>query len=232
MLPLSLEAPNGIQNDVMSWVWASGGSMLKDGKPDLTNDDVRRGRLHQGALRRRRVAPGSLTMKEQDKVEEFTNGRVGMMIDSLAHINLIRESNPDLNFCISAIPADDGYDGERGIPYASWGIGVAENSEHKAEAFKLVEFLMSEEVNSELSTWPTPSRATRSVPDFVEDDELFKKAFEIYQSGYPANEFTGLPVAEELMRQFDERVPEDARRPADRRRDARRGPGTWSDREF
>ncbi len=33
-------------------------------------------------------------MKEQDKVEEFTNGRVGMMIDSLAHINLIRESNP------------------------------------------------------------------------------------------------------------------------------------------
>ncbi len=32
------------------------------------------------------IAPGSFTMKEQDKVEEFTNGRVGMMIDSLAHI--------------------------------------------------------------------------------------------------------------------------------------------------
>jgi len=40
VLPLSLEAPNGVQNDVMSWVWASGGSMLKDGQPDLTNDDV------------------------------------------------------------------------------------------------------------------------------------------------------------------------------------------------
>ena len=40
VLPLSPEAPNGIQNDVMSWVWASGGSMLKDGKPDLTNDEV------------------------------------------------------------------------------------------------------------------------------------------------------------------------------------------------
>ncbi len=38
IIPLSLEAPNGIQNDLMSWVWASGGSMLKDGKPDLTND--------------------------------------------------------------------------------------------------------------------------------------------------------------------------------------------------
>jgi hypothetical protein len=30
-------------------------------------------------------------MKEHDKVEEFTNGRVGMMFDTLAHINLIRE---------------------------------------------------------------------------------------------------------------------------------------------
>jgi multiple sugar transport system substrate-binding protein len=42
-----------------------------------------------------------------------------------------------------------------------------------------------------------------AVPDFVEDDELMAKAFEIYQDGYPANEFTGLPVAEELMRQMN-----------------------------
>jgi len=37
-------------------------------------------------------------MKEQDKVEEFTNGRVGMMIDSLAHVTTIRDANPDLKF--------------------------------------------------------------------------------------------------------------------------------------
>ena len=208
VLPLSLEAPNGVQNDVMSWVWASGGSMLKDGQPDLTNDDVTSavdfigGMWDDGS-----IASGSFTMKEQDKVEEFTNGRVGMMIDSLAHINLIRETNPDLQFSISALPAEDGYDGERGIPYASWGIGVAENSEHKEAAFKLVEFLMSEQTNSELSTMANafPGNST-SVPGFVEDDELFAQAFEIYQAGYPANEFTGLPVAEELMRQLGEQL--------------------------
>jgi multiple sugar transport system substrate-binding protein len=44
------------------------------------------------------------------------------------------------------------------------------------------------------------------VPDFVNDDELFKTAFDIYQAGYPANEFTGLPVAEELMRQLGEQL--------------------------
>ena len=206
VLPLSLEAPNGIQNDVMSWNWASGGTMLKDGKPDVTNADVAETVEYVKSLWDAGViAPGSFTMKEQDKVEEFSNGRVGMMIDSLAHVNLIRESNPDLNFSISAIPAEDDYTGERGIPYASWGIGIAENSEHKAEAFKLVEFLMSEDVNSELSTMANafPGNTT-SVPDFVKDDELFSTAFEIYKSGYPANEFTGLPVAEQLMRDFGE----------------------------
>ncbi|MBN9239537.1 MAG: sugar ABC transporter substrate-binding protein [Micrococcales bacterium 70-64] len=206
VLPLSLEAPNGIQNDVMSWNWASGGSMLTaDGKPDLTNSDVEgtvdyvKGLWDDGV-----IAPGSFTMKEQDKVEEFTNGRVGMMIDSLSHINLIQENNPDLKFDISAIPAEDGYEGARGIPYASWGIGVSDSSEHKAEALKLVQFLMSTDVNSQLSTIANAFPGNKqSTPEFGDGKELFEKAFEIYKSGYPANEFTGLPVAEDLMRQFD-----------------------------
>jgi multiple sugar transport system substrate-binding protein len=206
VLPLSLEAPNGIQNDVMSWNWASGGSMLDEsGLPDLTNADVvSTVEFVQGLWDDGVIAPGSFTMKEQDKVEEFTNGRVGMMVDSLSHINLIQESNPDLNFDIAAIPAEDGYEGERGIPYASWGIGVADGSENQEEALKLVEFLMSTEVNSELSTIANAFPGnTDSAPEFGEGKELFEKAFEIYQSGYPANEFTGLPVAEDLMRQFD-----------------------------
>lgn len=206
VMPLSLEAPNGVQNDVMSWAWASGQSMLKDGKPDLTSPEITgtvdyvKGLWDAGA-----IAPGSFTMKEQDKVEEFTNGRVGMMIDSLAHITAIREKNPNLKFSISAVPAADGFSGKRGIPYASWGIGVAENSQHKAEAFKLIQFLMSEKINGELATtanaFPGNKNAT---PDFTGKDELFKTAFDVYKSGYPANEFVGLPVAEQLMRSFAE----------------------------
>ncbi|MFN4115869.1 MAG: extracellular solute-binding protein [Inhella sp.] len=86
VLPLSLEAPNGVQNDVMSWVWASGGSMLKDGQPDLTNDDVTSavdfigGMWDDGS-----IASGSFTMKEQDKVlttlERLRLLGVGLAID-------------------------------------------------------------------------------------------------------------------------------------------------------
>lgn len=207
VLPLSMELPNGIQNDVMSWVWASGGSMLKDGMPSLVdNEDVASAmeyikELYDAGV----IAPGAFTMREQDKVEEFTNGRVGMMVDTLAHINLIRERNPDLNFAITALPAVDGYTGPRGLPYASWGIGIAENSEHKEEAWKLIEFLMSAETNSKLSSIANAFPGNiNSTPDFVLTDELFAAAFEVFQTGYLANEFVGLPEAENLMRLFDE----------------------------
>lgn len=209
ILPLSMEQPNGIQNDVMAWVWAAGGSMLKDGQPNLVgNEDIRSAmEFIKGMYDAGLIAPGAFSMREQDKVEEFTNGRVGMMVDSLAHINLIRERNPELNFAITALPATDDYTGPRGLPYASWGIGVADNSEHKAEAWKLIEFLMSQEVNSKLSSIANAFPGNvNSTPDFVTEDALFAEAFEVFQSGYLANEFVGLPVAENLMREFDEQL--------------------------
>ncbi|MBN8593487.1 MAG: sugar ABC transporter substrate-binding protein [Anaerolineae bacterium] len=207
VLPLSMEQPNGIQNDVMSWVWASGGSMLANGQPNLVGnaDVISAVEFIKGMYDAGVIAPGAFSLREQDKVEEFTNGRVGMMISSLAHINLIRERNPELNFAISALPAADGYEGPRGLPYASWGIGVAQNSEHQAEAWKLVAFLMSAETNSRLSSIANAFPGNvKSTPDFVQTDELFAAAFDVFLNGYLANEFTGLPVAEQLMREFNE----------------------------
>lgn len=206
-LPLSLEQPNGVQNDVMSWVWASGGSMMKDGLPNLVGNELLADTMAyiKGLYDAGVIAPGTFSMREQDKVEEFVNGRVAMVINTLAHFNLIRDRNPDLNFDITALPAVEGYDGPRGLPYATWGIGIGSNSEHQAEAWKLVEFLMSESANSKLSSIANAFPGNvNSKPDFIETDPLFEKAFDVFQTGYLANEFTGLPVAEELMALFDE----------------------------
>ncbi|MFC5501914.1 ABC transporter substrate-binding protein [Lysinimonas soli] len=205
ILPLGTTNPNGVQNDIMSWLWASGGSMLKNGQPDLTNSKVADTVNFVKSLSdAKAIAAGAATLQETDKVTQFTNGQVGMMIDSLAHIDTIKKANPNLKFSISAIPAADGYSGKRGIPYASWGIGVSNKSEHKAEAWKLVEFLMSKKTNSTVSTLAHgfPGNTT-STPDFSGSDPLYAQAFKIYQAGYPANEFVGLPVADQLMRDFD-----------------------------
>ncbi|MET0423411.1 MAG: sugar ABC transporter substrate-binding protein [Actinoplanes sp.] len=207
-LPLDTAVPNGIQNDVMSWLWASGGTMLQDGKPNLTSAPVKSTVEYVKSLNDAGViAPGSLTMKEQDKVEKFTNGQVGMMIDSLAHINLIKKSKPDLKFEVAAIPAEDSFTGKRGLPYASWGIGISNSTKHKAEAFKLVSYLMEKQTNAKLSTIANGFPGNKNAePDFTGTDPGFKAAFDIYQQGYPANEFVGLPKSEDLMRSFDEQL--------------------------
>src|SRR5690606_31908482 len=75
VLPLSLEQPNGIQNDVMSWVWASGGSMMADGLPNLVDNEAVRSAVEfiKGLYDAGVIAPGAFSLREQDKVEEFTN---------------------------------------------------------------------------------------------------------------------------------------------------------------
>ncbi len=207
-LPLALQLPNGVQNDVMSWVWAAGKSMLKDGQPDLTNPAVISTLNYIDSMYKAGVvAPGAFSMLEQDKLESFVNGRVGMMISSLAMVNMMRERNPSTKFDISALPAPDGYTGKRGLPYAAWGIGIAEKSKHKAEAWKLVSYLMSPEVNGKLVTLAHAFPGNvNAKPAYITSDAIYAKAFQIFKSGYLANEFTGLPVAEQLMREFDEQI--------------------------
>ena len=86
-------------------------------------------------------------------------------------------------------------------------MGVSASSEHPAEAAKLVSFLMSADTNSKLSTLANAFPGnTASTPDFSDSDPLYQEAFDIYSAGYPANEFVGLPVAEQLMRDFDEQL--------------------------
>ncbi|RUZ13785.1 extracellular solute-binding protein, partial [Mesorhizobium sp. M7A.F.Ca.CA.001.09.1.1] len=139
-----------------------------------------------------------------EKVEEFVNNRVGMMIDSLAHVNLIRKRNPKLNFDLIPVPVVENYTGKRGLPYASWGIGISAASKHQEEAWKLVQYLMSEKVNAKLVSLANAFPGNvNAKPDFVTSDKAFGKAFEIFKTGHLANEFTGLPVAEDLMTQFD-----------------------------
>ena len=142
--------------------------MLKNGQPDLKNAKVKALNSYiKNIWDAKAITPGAFTLKEQDKVEEFTNGRVGMMIDTLSHVTLIQKNNPKLKFNISPLP--------------------------------------SEETNAKLAAIARAFPGnTKSVPDFVNSDAISKKAFEIYTQGYPANEFTGLPVAEELMRLYGE----------------------------
>ncbi|MDF2990385.1 MAG: carbohydrate-binding protein [Microbacterium sp.] len=203
-LPINVQSPAGF--DSQSWLWSSGDRMLKDRQANFETPEVAdwltflKGQYDAGY-----VTPGAFTQQEQQKVEEFTAGRNAFMIGSLAHIAGIRESNPDLNFSIASVPSKSGT--SSGIAGASWGLGIAENSEHKAEAWKLVQWLVSKDVNSELATEATgfPGNAS-SKPGFVDGDELYQKAFDVYSNSEFVTELEGLPRALDLNRNLNENL--------------------------
>lgn len=206
---LDTATPNGIQNCVMAWLWASGGSMIKDGLPNLEgNTEVADVVNHVKALFDAGVVtPGAYSLDEATMVEEFANGRVAFIFDTLAHLNMIKETSPDMEFTYMSVPVKDGYEGDKGMCVANWGIGIAENCENKTEAMQFVEYLMSAEVNAKIAVAANAfPGSTTAEPDYSAADPLFIEAFEAYKACYAANEFTGLPTAEELMRQFDEEL--------------------------
>ena len=208
-IPLSTEAPNGIQNQFSSWLWASGGNLLQDGKPALTDNDKLAQLVDMVKTMKDKgyLSDGAEAMKEQDMVNEFENGRLAFMVDGISHLTTIKTESPDLNFTFAKMPVMDDYTDKSGMDGANWGIGIAENCENKEAAMQFVEYLMSPEVNAKLAQLANafPGNST-AEPDYSSNDELFQKAFEIFGEGYAINEFTGAPTAEDLMRSMNEQL--------------------------
>ncbi len=205
-LPINVQSPAGF--DSQAWLWASGGRFLQDRKPNFQTPEVADWlQFLKNQYDAGNITPGAFTQQEQQKVEEFTAGRNAMMNGSLAHIGGIREANPDLNFTIGFVPSIDGFTGKPGLAGASWGMGIAENSKHKAEAWKLIEFIMSTDVNSELATQATGFPGNKdSVPGYVDGDPLYELAFEVYQGSEFVTELEGLPNALDLNRNLNENL--------------------------
>ena len=208
-IPLSTEAPNGIQNQFSSWLWASGGNLLQDGKPALTDNDKLAQLVDMVKTMKDKgyLSDGAEAMKEQDMVNEFENGRLAFMVDGISHLTTIKTESPDLNFTFANMPVMDDYSDKSGLDVANWGIGIADNCENKEAAMQFVEYLMSPEVNAKLAQLANafPGNST-AEPDYSSNDELFQKAFEIFSEGYAINEFTGAPTAEDLMRSMNEQL--------------------------
>lgn len=210
-LALSSQTPNGVANDVLAWVWASGGTILPSGTttPQANGPGVAQGlQFVQSLYQAGDVLAGSLNMQETQKPNAFAQGQVAMMFDSLAHVTSIKTTNPSLQFTVAPVPVKDGYTGEEGINAASWAVGISNNSAHKAQAWKFVQFLMDPTTDATLSTEANGFPGNKAAkPDLSKSDPLVQKAFQMYQTSKPLNEFAnGLPVSVQLESDFDQQL--------------------------
>jgi multiple sugar transport system substrate-binding protein len=199
---LSMQKPSNVQNDVFAWFWAQDGTAI----PTInTPENIEVMKYWASLYKAGYMNPGALVAAEQDKIELFTNERVSMMVDSLAHLNMLKERNPDLKFDIAPVPVKDGYTGRRAMLGSAWGLGISKYTKHPQESWEFVKFLLSADIDGRIAdncnAFPINKDATVS---WVNSNELNKKAFTLYQKMGMKNESYGAPEANRLYLIFDE----------------------------
>lgn len=193
-----------------AFAWNSGCSILdEDGKPFLAENEmfIRTTEFFKSLFDNGVTMPGMYTMTDADKVEEFVNGRVAFMPDSVAHLTNIQEQAPDMNVTYINMPHADEYDGEHFMRANNWACGIAENSEHKKEAAQFIAYLLGEDVNADLSVHAGGFAVnSKSEPVYTDESDAFKAICEIYKTTKGKAEFYSFPTAEALMRVLDEEL--------------------------
>jgi multiple sugar transport system substrate-binding protein len=206
--PMTLSPPFGVQNVVLSWMWANQKQVFPNGRPNLDTGDMRGvlnllNTLYQEGI----ITPGSLTKNEPEEMEEFANGNAAMMIGSIAHIYPLKDRNPNLPYDLAPMPVADNYTGRPGSTYAAWGVGISKNAKNRDAAWKLVKYLMSPEVNAYIAANANAFPGNKNAkPDFGAADPHFARAFEIYQGTDLLNELIGAPNVMNLTTVYGQEI--------------------------
>ena len=142
------------------------------------------------------------TLEESEMTSNFAAGNCAFTVASAATMSQFT----DINFEATTIPVKDDYKDQSGICYASWAVGITENSENKEEAAKFVNYLLggmdgkdgsaSAGLAATMSAFPN---STVAEPDYSEAPKQFQSYYELYKKNYVINEFIGLPNASDVM---------------------------------
>jgi multiple sugar transport system substrate-binding protein len=186
-LSLSADDPLALQRDVFSWVWAAGGDFGPADKPHfnsktITDTLVFLGRLYsEGAL-----AGGSFDTTSAERLAEFANGKIGLLIASAKEIPGLQKKMGD-SFGVTMIPGTDSPAKSRAV-LSSVYAGISAASAHRDEAWTFLVFLAEK----------SPVLAAK-MPGAVEGP-LYEKVRDISEAAETTPGFSGNPQRDEYER--------------------------------
>jgi multiple sugar transport system substrate-binding protein len=79
----------------------------------------------------------------------------------------------------------------------SWYLGIPRSAAHKDEAWAFLSFLLERSALVAEKAHAVPGNRN-NVTDFVTDDPLYAKAYDMYTAGETVQEFTGVPRVDEF----------------------------------
>lgn len=204
-LNLGTTNANGIQNVFGGTGWASGIRLKDDSgayKTEGNEELASLAELFKTLYDNECLYPGMSTLEESEMTSNFAAGNCAFTLASAATMSQFT----DVDFEATTVPVKDDYDGESGICYASWAVGVSEASQNKEEAAKFINYLLggldgtdgsvAAGLAVEMSAFPN---STVAEPDYSAAPEQFQSFYELYKNCYVINEYIGLANASDVM---------------------------------
>jgi multiple sugar transport system substrate-binding protein len=186
---LSPDYPQGITLDIYSWIWASGGAVLRNGKPNFTDRTVVDSLNFLNSLRENNLlSPDSFSKTAQQKLDEFVSGRISLMIAPAQDIEVLRRRIGESGFGITTLPVSDTYSGKSMIGLSRWYACISNHSQYKSEAWTFLSFL-----SSRTAALADAAHAVPGTGVYPRDDALYAKAYDVYENAEVTDELISLP---------------------------------------
>jgi len=208
-LSLSPDDPRALSRDIFSWIWAAGGNFWPGEEyiPALNARAVTSDLAFLGGLSRDgALAPGIFETAGEQRVEEFSRGRIAMMVASAGAIPFLREKMGDAAFGITTVPSP-GTGGRYNIGLSAIYAGISSNSAYPERAWSFLEFLAEKSPMFCERLKAVPGVISDLIPgDYVRNDPFYSKAWDIFESSRIVPGFSGKPAAEEFESIFLEEL--------------------------
>jgi multiple sugar transport system substrate-binding protein len=207
-LALGGSDPHSVSRHLLSWIWSvigtpDGSEPLKFNSKEIITVLNFLNQLKPS------LYPSPFVVSEDDLLNAFIEGKVGMMIGSVADVRILKE-RMNVPFGITTVPGTDSYQRKPVFSLAVWYAGINQHTDYPEEAQKFIDFLKEKAGIIAAAAYAVPGDGRRN-PELSRDDAYYAKAFDMYEAGEMVRELYGSAeaarlnsiIGDEIKRMFD-----------------------------
>jgi len=207
--------PLGIRRDFYPWVWALGAEVhsgfAEDGSLMLTGPSANTINFLAEMNREGLLAPGTFEVTGRERLEQFAQGRIAMMIASARDMVFVRDNVPGVNFDITAVPAMAL--GRNRLGVSGIYAGISSDSTQPETAWAFLVFIAGRSHLLASAIGAVPGSYFMSFPNrYIGEDPMYSKAWDLFEAAeiveFPSGDIlekeAGQVIREMLVRAFEE----------------------------
>jgi len=202
-MALDPENTQSLSREVFSWIWAGGGNFWPDNGSGSSSAPVIKTKQMIGDfsfLSRLYIEETLSPITEEQALEDFALGKIAMIIASSGAIPALREEMGDDAFGVTTIPGA-GTAGKYSVGLTGIFAGINKNCVFPDAAQAFLEFLAAKSpiFCAKLKAVPgyIPELLSGDNKNYIKEDPLYAKAWNIFESSAVVRGFLGVPGAQE-----------------------------------